>query len=120
MAQKCYRKPGSNPPVCGIDGAQLLETHTSQSNPAERHFTCPKSGQAFKETIAPRTVAPTLPQLQSAQDALVAKRWLRENDYRDASEAEKPAIQKDIEDLTQQIDKVEAAILNFRPASSQA
>jgi len=50
MAQQCFMKPGSNPPTCGVDGAPLTETYTSNPNLTDRFFMCQKSGQSFTES----------------------------------------------------------------------
>jgi hypothetical protein len=51
MAEQCFRKKDSNPPVCGIHEIPLQQTHTSDPNPNVRFFVCPASGKVIKEMV---------------------------------------------------------------------
>ena len=48
MADQCFKKPGSNPPVCGIHNAPLQPTHSY--NPNVTAFVCPVSGKTIPAT----------------------------------------------------------------------
>ena len=49
MAEQCFRKKGSNPPVCGVHNVLLLPTHSSDPNPNVKFFVCPVSGQTIRD-----------------------------------------------------------------------
>src|SRR5271166_5407229 len=104
MAVKCFRKPDSEPPVCGVHGTQLQETRTSDPNPSDRNFVCRTSGSTIKVASTQSSRLPTLAELQSAHNAQLEKRWHLQSEFKVASEAEKPVIQRHIEAVTQDIE----------------
>lgn len=49
MAEQCFRKKNSNPPVCDVHNVPLLPTNTTDPNPSIRFFVCPTSGQTIRD-----------------------------------------------------------------------
>jgi hypothetical protein len=54
MAEQCFRKPGSNPPTCGVHNVLLVEHHTISKSIAAwvgdfAFLLCPISDQVVKE-----------------------------------------------------------------------
>ena len=117
MANKCFRRPGSEPPVCGVHDTQLQETRTSDPNPGGRNFVCRTSGSMIEEASTQPSRQPTPAELESAHNAQLEKRWHLQNEFKVATEAEKPVIQQQIDAVTQDIERLDAAILGYSQAS---
>jgi hypothetical protein len=60
---------------------------------------------------------PTLLRLLARKNVVLKERWQRQNEYAIAAQKDKPAIEKEIETLTGEIDKLEAEIFHNRPAT---
>jgi hypothetical protein len=53
MAEQCFKKQGSDPPVCGIHNVMLMETQNSERLTAlgltVTFYVCPASGQSIRD-----------------------------------------------------------------------
>ena len=112
MAQQCFRKPGSNPPVCGIDGAYLQET--SYRNPGARHFVCPTSGSRIKEIINQSSSRPSLADLLRTQESQRERLWHLRNEFQGATAEQKAEFRKLIAAVVQDIERLDGVILAYK------
>jgi hypothetical protein len=54
MARRCFRKKGSNPPVCGVHQVPLTQKESSDDSDTSRfgnftYLACPVSGQVLND-----------------------------------------------------------------------
>jgi len=53
MAEQCFKKQGSDPPVCGVHDVMLMETRSPEKftalGLAATFYVCPASGQTIRD-----------------------------------------------------------------------
>ena len=112
MAGQCFRKPNSNPPICGVHNQPLQTTNTSDPTPSTRFYVCQTSGQTIRELEAQPLNPQTLPELHDLQEVSLAELRRLEIALPSAVPAEIPAIQKSIAILTHEIQRLDVDIRN--------
>lgn len=116
MTSQCYLKANSNPPTCGVHNTPLEETKTSSVS-GPRSFVCSSSGS----TVTTEEARPnlTIAELGAALESQRKRLWHLQNDFMVAGEEEKASLRRDIDLVSQDIERLDSLILGASTANTK-